>query len=63
MCKKHSHKCLCSDAVRYTYFNMRKRSYSSLEAMQSAKHVLKYHHPEISDEDVPRRIFSILISD
>ena len=53
--------CICEQAVRYTYYNLMKKSCSPSEALESAYNVLKAHHPEISNQKIPNKVFSILI--
>ncbi len=54
-------KCLCEDAVRNTYFNLIQQNCSKSDALQSAFKVLKYHHPEILEKNIPDKVVSILI--
>tara|TARA_B100000029_G_scaffold243087_1_gene240301 strand:+ start:301 stop:504 length:204 start_codon:yes stop_codon:yes gene_type:complete len=54
-------KCLCEDAVRNTYLNLIQQNCSKSDALQSAFKVLKYHHPEILEKDIPDKVVSILI--
>ena len=61
MCKKHTHNCVCEEAVRFTYDNLKQKNYSSVDAIQSASEVLRNHHPEMNEEQISSKIFSILI--
>ncbi len=53
--------CICEKAVRYTYYNLIKKSCNPSVALESAYNVLKHHHPEIPNEKIPNKVFSILI--
>ena len=61
MSENQSNKCLCEDAVKNTYYNLIRQNYSKSDALQSAFRVLKYHHPEILEKNIPDKVVSILI--
>ena len=61
MGKNQNNKCLCEDAVKNTYYNLIRQNCSSSDALQSAFKVLKYHHPEIPETNIPDKVVSILI--
>ena len=54
-------KCLCEDAVKNTYYNLIRQNCSPSDALLSAVKVLKYHHPEILEKNIPDKVVSILI--
>ena len=59
---KKEHNCVCEEAVRYTYHNLRSQNYTQIEALESAYKVLIHHHPEIPKEEIPSKVFSMLVS-
>tara|TARA_B100001123_G_C14610877_1_gene749828 strand:+ start:180 stop:371 length:192 start_codon:yes stop_codon:yes gene_type:complete len=61
MIENQNYKCLCEDAVKNTYYNLIRQNCSPSDALQSAVKVLKYHHPEILEKNIPDKIVSILI--
>ena len=61
MRENQNNKCLCEDAVKNTYYNLIRQNYSLSDALQSAVKVLKYHHPEILEKNIPDKVVSILI--
>ena len=61
MAEKHSNRCICEEAVRYTYDNLIKQNYNRQDALQAAYEVLKHHHPEIAEAKIPSKVFTILI--
>lgn len=61
MSKIKSNNCICEKAVRYTYYNLLRKNYNSGDAIKSAGIVLKYHHPELSDDKITQKLFNILI--
>ena len=60
MRENQNNKCLCEDAVKNTYYNLIRQNYSLSDALQSAVKVLKYHHPEILEKNIPDKVVSIL---
>ena len=61
MRENQNNKCLCEDAVKNTYYNLIRQNCSPSDALQSAFKVLKYHHPEILEKNIPDKVVSILI--
>ena len=61
MRENQNNKCLCEDAIKNTYYNLIRQNYSLSDALQSAVKVLKYHHPEILEKNIPDKVVSILI--
>ena len=61
MRENQNNKCLCEDAVKNTYYNLIRQNFSPSDALKSAVKVLKYHHPEILEKNIPDKVVSILI--
>ena len=63
MCTKKTKECICEEAVRFTYHNLKEKEFSSIDTMQSASRVLRHYHPELRDEKVNSKLFQILIKE
>lgn len=48
--------CKCTIAVRNTFFNLINKNYKTADALKLSFKVLKYHHPEIPDHKIPKRV-------
>ena len=48
--------CKCNIAVRNTFFNLIKKNYKTADELKLSFTVLKYHHPEIPDNKIPKRV-------
>ena len=52
--------CKCTFAVRNTFFNLIKNNYKTVDALTLTFRVLKYHHPEIPDNKIPKEVAIII---